>query len=240
MKIKTSKFLFSWKISLLIILLLISIIYLSIQRKNAVTIGNDVGSMLGIASGKVMGSRDGLLEAKDAYDAGVQQGLSNEDTTAKIGNAIKEVENLEVLVASIKLKDMHNIGNNTEYAALYLLKGDAVFTVDLSQSTFEEDNESIYINIPLPEMKLIIDQSKIEKVAEYQKFFFSGSAEKGFDDYINMMKKIAEETPKTLANYDVLMESAKDSAQKQVKSLAESITLQDKNIYVGFLDTEEK
>ena len=138
----------------------------------------------------------------------------------------------------MKINDFHSIGEDVEYAALYLLKGDVIFSVDLSQAEIETRNDVLYITLPVPKGELYIDQSQVEKVAEYQRHHFSGSTEDGFDAFLNSMEKVYEASAETLDNYDVLIEAAKASAVTQVTQLAQSVTANDRQIKVEFREEE--
>ena len=201
----------------------------------ATSLGNSIGQETGTLVGKAIGSFEGITKGREEGSAaGKTAGLSARDTEADISNEIRKIENLEVLVASVKINDFHSIGENVEYAALYLLKGDVVFSVDLSQADIVVRENGIQITLPLPHGELYIDQSQVEKVAEYQKHFFSGSAEDGFDAYLNSMVKVYEASAETLDNYAVLIEAAKKSAEKQIRQLALSVAINTHQISVDF------
>lgn len=212
------------------------LIYVIILRVNAESMGTTFGQSTGSQVGKFVGSFEALTDYREAYAEGKEQGLSAEDTTAEVANKIKEVERLEVLVASVKLNDIHTVGD--DYAALYLLKGDAVFAVDLSKAEIVEESDALLILLPQLEMDLIVDQSKIEKVAEYQKLLFNGSSEDGFDAYLNSMAKIVEESKETLVNYDSLKKTAEETAIKQVKQLANSVAVEKRDVVVKFKEEQ--
>lgn len=199
----------------------------------AETRGTRIGQGTGALVGRAIGSLDGITEGRKAgIEAGKTAGLSAIDTETDIANEIRKVENLEVLVASVKINDFHSIGENTDYAALYLLKGEVVFSVDLSQAKVEEQGEKIQITLPKPQATLYIDQSQTDKVAEYQKRFFSGSAEDGFDAYLNSMVKVSEASAENLDNYDALIEVAKESAISQVEQLVSSVAVNSHKVNV--------
>ncbi|MDE7416943.1 MAG: DUF4230 domain-containing protein [Lachnospiraceae bacterium] len=209
-------------------------------RMKADYIGNSLGEMTGSSVGKVIGSFEALTDYREAYAEGKEEGLSAKDTIAEVANKVQELKRLEVLVASVKLKDEHLIGkeDSLDYAALYLLKGDAVFTVDFNETEIRKEGDILLLTIPEPEMELIIDQSKLEKVAEYQKFFWSGSAKDGFDAYLASMAKVAEETKETLVNYDTLMKAARESAEKQVEQLVNSVSVSEVEVKIEFKEKE--
>lgn len=205
-------------------------------RIKAKSIGSFLGEAAGSDAGRVMGSFEALTDYRDAYAEGKEEGLSARDTTAEVANKIYELNKLEVLVAGVKLKNVHSIGEgeNQEYAALYLLKGDAVFTVDFSEAEIQSEGGRISVMLPEPEMDLIIDQRKINKAAEYQKYFFSGSAEDGFDAFLASMNEMDSQTKETLVNYDVLMAAAKDSAIKQVEQLLRAVSVPEPDVEIEF------
>lgn len=214
-------------------LILIYAIYLNVT---AYTHGNEMGKRIGSLAGKAVGSFAGMTEGREqGFADGKAAGLSAEDTVAEIANGLHQINHLEVLVASVKASNIHTIGDD-DYKAIYLLKGNAVFTVDLSKAVIDLKDNELKVLLPLPEGKLFIDQSKIEKIAEYQKHFFSGSAESGFEAYLNSLQNISEATAETLDNYDVLIEAAKESAKKQVQQLALSVRF---NYYPVSVDIKE-
>lgn len=202
---------------------------------NAASLGNSLGRRTGTLAGKALGSIEGMTKGREeGTEAGKAAGLSAEDTKADIANEIKKIRNLEVLVASVKINDFHSIGEDVKYAALYLLKGDVVFSVDLSQAEIELENNNLQITLPLPHGELYIDQSKDEKVAEYQEHFFSGSAKEGYDALMNTKKKVYEASAEKLDSYPVLIEAAKTSAEKQIKQLVYSATVNRPQVNVAF------
>lgn len=208
-------------------------------RWKAASLGSNLGAGAGFAAGRLAGSLEGLIEGRKAgTEDGKAVGLSAEDTAAAISNQMQQVENLEVLVSSVKLKDFHTVGRETDptYAALYLANGTAVFTVDLSQAQIQAQNDTLHIILPQPVANLYIDESSIEKVADYQKRFFNGSAEDGFDAYLKSMVKIHQATEETLDNYDMLINSAKQAAERQVTLLAQSASTTPYSVSIEFAE----
>lgn len=185
--------------------------------------GASAGSASGTAVGLAVGSYRGVMEGIAAgAEAGTEAGLSAGDTTAVVKTELEETGRLQVLVAGVKLTDHHSVGN--DYAALYILKGSAVFTVDLEKATVTGDEKSgIDIMCPAPEVAVFIDENETEKLAEYQRHRFAGSAEDGYKAYLNTMTASVEEVRQSVENYDALMEQAKAAAKKQVEALAQSV-----------------
>ena len=222
---------------ILLILFLVFVWSISL-RFRAEAMGAAVGETMGAGSGKLMGSFEALLDYREAYAEGKEEGLSAVDTTADIVNRMKECGKLEILAAGVKLNDIHSIGD--DYMALYLMKGDAVFTIDLGQAEILEREDGLYITIPEPEMELTVNQNNTEKLAEYQRYSFSGSAEEGLQAYLNSMAKIDEKSKESIANYEALIQAARDSAETQVTWLVNSISVSKKEVYVNFFEAEEE
>ena len=207
-------------------------IYLNITAK---VIGSEIGTSTGTMSGRAIGSLEGITKGRtEGSAAGKEAGLSAEDTAVKIADSIHEVENLEVLVASVKLSNCHKIGQNVDYAALYLVNGNLIFTVDLSQAVIQLQSDKLEIILPKPTGQLHIDNSSIEKVAEYQRTFFTGSAEAGFDAYLNTMAKVQEASENEITNYDSLLTSARKAAEEQVTLLAKAVAPTDREITINW------
>ena len=228
--------------SLRIVLLLTAVIFaFSLYRMvMAKSIGSDIGSDTGSLVGKAIGSFLGMTEGRDkGLDAGKEAGLSAEDTEAVISSQLHQLENLEVLVASVKLSNFHEIGQKDSfkyYAALYLVNGNVVFTVDMSQAEISAQSDDLYITLPKPAGSLYLDDSSVDKVAEYQTKLFNGNAEDGFDAYLNTMKKIQDASEETLDNYETLLTSAKKAAEHQVTLLAKSASNDYDQVIITFAD----
>ena len=114
-----------------------------------------VCASLGAVQGKIVGLAVGSYKAvtesvPSGYSDGKDQGLSAEDTKSTIAAYTRGIGKLEVLVAGVKLSNFHQVGD--KYAALYLTKGNAVFTVDLSEATitFGQDSTDVVILLSNP------------------------------------------------------------------------------------------
>lgn len=207
--------------------ILFSVIIPSYQ--NAETLGNQIGQVEGKAVGLVTGSYKGYTEGDTK---GKADGLKAEDTAATISNRMNEVGDLEVLVAGVRLKNVHAVGD--KYKALYLLAGNAVFTVDMTKvKVSSTSNGEMLVVIPKPEMQVYIDERKTDKLAEWQAPFFDGSAKDGYTAYMNSMTATVEEIQNTLANYDTLMKTAQEAAVKQVTVLVKSICGNDRSVHIS-------
>lgn len=202
---------------------------------NASEIGENLGSAAGKAAGAAIGSFQGITKGNAAgLQDGKAEGLSAKDTTIDITD-IMEMGKLEVLVATTTIENLNKMGN--DYAALYLLRGDVVFTVDLQQASFDTETDTLSIPQPMP--TCYFDPVEIQKIAEYQKTFFSGSTEDGFTEYLNSLKQLENSFTDLIENYDNLLASAQTAAIHQVKQIAENMSINSGQIHVDFLEHTE-
>lgn len=195
--------------------------------------------------GMAIGSWEGVTEGlSDGYEDGEAAGLSAEDTTVRISNKMEDTGSLEVLLVDLKLSDIFTEGNpnNPTYAALFVLPGEGVFTVDLAQSkvTSQPESNGILIKIPSPEFSHYLDDSGIETLAAYPKGWrlFDGSTKKGYIGWLNSREQIDQRVQSELLGYDALMEHAKASARVQVERLAQAICGSEKAVEVRFFEED--
>lgn len=209
---------------LLVIAMIIVTAFFAYMRFKAEGIGTAVGQANGSVVGTAVGSARGLtVGAQAGREAGEEAGLSAEDTAADIKGGIEALGRLEVLAAGVSLKNINRIGES--YAGLYLVSGNAVFSVNLAEAaiSFSQDGNDVYITIPEPEMELYLDQSSTKKLAEFQNFSFTVSAEDGLTAYLNSMTQTVEKVRETMSNYEALFADAEESAKKQVRQLADEL-----------------
>ena len=186
----------------------------------------DLGQMTGEGSGQVAGWAVGSVEGAtqgipEGYQEGMEEGLSAKDTVAEIANTIESnvggLGRLEVLVANVDLTTYHEIGKT--YGALYLTRGSAVFTIDLSKATVTYREGLIAIVLPRPEVEITIDPTETELLADWQRRFFNGTDEQGYLAGLNTFKAIKNVSESQVANYTELLELASLSAIKQVEEI---------------------
>ena len=224
----------AWAI-ILAILFFVGMCFTVVVHHRAKTVGNEIGSATGTLVGKAVGSARGLTRGiENGTEAGTNAGLSADDTTADIKGAFESVGKLEVLVAGVTLKNMHEVG--TAYSGLYVINGDAVFTVDLNQAEFfySPDGTKIRMVIPAPELEIYINQNSTKKLAETQKFSWTATAEDGLQAYLNSMVKTQEKVESAITNYDSLVSMAKQSAREQILLLADAVCGEGVTIEVDF------
>ncbi len=201
----------------------------------ATSVGSGVGKASGAVVGAAVGSANGIKDGvTEGIAAGEEEGLSAEDTTVELGQSIRSVGKLEVLAAGVTLENINKIGK--AYMGLYVIQGDAVFTVDLSDTSivYSDDGTTISVLIPEPEIELYLDQSSTEKLAEVQNFSLTVSAEDGLREYLNSMAKTKGKTEEYLSNYSDLMQIAEDAAISQVRQLASRVNTGNRSVTVKF------
>lgn len=202
---------------------------------NAKKLGASVGSASGQVVGKAIGSYKGITDGiSKGKESGKADALDPDDTTeSKMGNEFKKVGNLEVLEAGIKLKNMNKLGE--DYAALYLMKGVAVFSVNLKNAQINSsDSDIIEIVLPPVDCEIYIDENATEKLAEYQKTKWTGSSHDGTTAFNNSATHIVDSAKNNLENYNQLIESAKQSAIRAVEIIARAAVGNKKNVTVLF------
>lgn len=202
---------------------------------NSEELGSAIGKTAGEMTGKAIGSYKGITKGiESGANDGKEAGLSAEDTLAEIKGYIENTAKLEVLVAGVSLTNFNSVGN--KYYSLYVIKGNAVFTVDLEKTEIylSKDEKDVFVRIPKPEMNLYIDEEETSKIAEYQKGKKTGSSEDGYKEYINSVKNTISKEKESINNYDSLMHQAEISSKKQIQSLVEAVCVNEKNIHVEF------
>lgn len=229
---------------MLIALILGVTFYLTANAKSiSGSIGNEMGTMAGVALGSFDGVTKGIEEGKDD---GRTKGLSAEETAARIANEIHAVGRLRVLDMNVTLSDVFSVGaednseSSTGYFALLTLDGTASYTVDLEQCIISIDDEAVKITIPRPELRITIDPEKTQKRAENNASAVSnGSSFDGYTAYINSLKKATEKIKEQLTSYGKMKEAAEKSAISAVERLASSVRIDDKPINVEFANDNE-
>lgn len=204
------------------------ILFFKPLHDDAQATGNAVGTSVGKFVGTAVGSYQGYTQDYgEGIKEGKKQGLSAEDTEiTDISRIIRGTGDLQVLVAGVALDNFHEVGK--KYAALYSLRGQAIFTVDLEQATIDEEQTTVMI--PFPKVQFIIDETSVEKIAELKTTLFNGSTEDGYTEYMNSVNKIKEKTEEYIANYDELQIQAQEAAIEQVGMLVKNMTGKNVNI----------
>lgn len=193
--------------------------------KEAHQIGQTTGEMSGQIAGLAVGSVEGGTRGiQRGYQEGKEAGLSAKDTTAEIANKIEtnigEHGHLVVLGAKADLSSYHTDGK--KYGALFILRGNVKFSLDLSKIDVTFSDKSIAIVIPSPSCELTIDYGETKILAEWERKLFSGKAEEGFDSFLNSVREINSRSLEEIDNYDQLKMLAEQSAVRQIEEIAKA------------------
>ena len=187
------------------------------------TTGENTGQIVGWAVGSVEGAIDGVPVG---YQDGKAAGLNADDTVAEIANKIEQnvcgLGQLDVLAANVDLTTYHEVGK--KYGALYLLRGSAVFSIDLSKAkiTYNDRDGIISIVLPQPGVEVKIDPSETKRIAEWERKYFNGTDSEGAQAYLNSFGAFSSKSVDTIENYQDLLSLASESAKEQVKAFADA------------------
>jgi hypothetical protein len=216
----------------LVVALSLILIFVVRLRINANATGKSVGEGVGTLVGRAAGSFDGLTKGRqEGYEAGKSKGLSAEDTEVELSGKIKEVQRLQVLLASGILSDVLSIGD--KYAALVAIKYNAVFTVDLGTAEIALEGNRLHILLDQPAVDFI-PVGEIEKMSEYQNNPFTGKAGDGYTALNNAAKKMKKEAEEKLAGDASMMAAASASAQTQLTQLVNAVSLSKPKVSIEF------
>lgn len=215
----------------LLICLLAFLLNYSIHAKST---GGEIGKVTGTLVGRAVGSLEGLTKGQiDGYKKGKAAGLSAKDTTVELSVKIQEVQRLQVLVASGKFSDILSVGD--DYAALLSMKYNAVFTVNLGTAEIDLQNDGLHILLDQPKVEFF-PVGKIVKENVYQKGNYTGSAEDGYDAFINSSNEIKVKAMEQLSGDASMISAARTSAETQLVQLVNAVSLSKPEVFVQFRD----
>ncbi len=169
----------------------------------------------------------------------------NTDTSAITTSVteVKQIGKLEVMTASVQVNRQIFISkkDNVQYASLYTVPGTAVYTVDLSNleidcvGSTEDGGYKLLVGIPALETTLMVREDELEKLDEYQKGSFTGSAKEGYEKYLTITKESVAAVEKEISNADGLLSMAKESAKTQIQMLIDSLSIEQCETVLYFL-----
>lgn len=193
-----------------------------------------IAPVIGTSAGLAIGSWKGATSIPEGIQSGTEAGLSAKDTTARIENEMTVSGNLQVLLVDLQLTDLYQQGN--DYAALLSIRGEGVFSVDLTQSrvVYSEAQNQITITIPSPTFKHDLYDSSLETIAEYKRSVFNGSTANGYHGYLNSRAQIDSQIQDKLPGYSEMVKQANTSALTQVELLAKSVCGSTASVTVQF------
>ena len=203
----------------------------------------EAGRRAGVAMGDKVGIAKGtvpvvITDLPQGYIDGAEEGLSAKDITVDFQLTVRDVGKLEVLNADFKAKKLIQIGN--QYSALYVNGGEIIFTVDLTKAVIREDGaDALIVVLPRPVSDIHIDDSKTELLGEWSTGVNAGSAESGYKQAVNERNNVIANAEHEIVGYADLMQSAKDSAAKNVELILESVSISKKSVTVVFDEESE-
>ena len=142
---------------------------------------------------------------------------------------------LEVLSASVELNTSILKGEKTDakYFTLYSTPGTDLGKIEIDCI---EISKKVLIGIPTPDLRLYVDEDGGEKTFEYQKNSFTGSAQEGYETFIESRAVSYDDMLASIQNNQELMDMAKESAKTQVTNLSLSMLPNDYSVNIYFLD----
>lgn len=199
---------------------------------------------IGQVAGRAVGSWKGVTQGIEAgAEAGKEAGLSAKDIDTRIGNKMKETGKLEVMLVDLNLMDLYQQGE--DYAALWNMRGEGTFTVDLTQAevSYHPENNEIGIKIPEPVFESYLDDSTLDIVqdsqgqkAEYIRKGFNGSTVDGYEGWLNSRKEIDQKVQEEIQS---MLDPARNTALFQVEQLVKSVCGRSVSVQVNFMAAEE-
>lgn len=169
--------------------------------------------------------------------------FSSTKVTAKL-TSIREIGMLEVMTASIRVNRYIGIAERNEdkpdYAALYDIPGTVVYSVDLSKLDIDVVNtevgrRKVLVGIPTPEVSLMVAENEINKLDEWQKGLFTGTAESGYKKYMQASKDSVDAVEKEISDSENLKSRAMESAKTQIDMLIRNLSIDDCDTVLYFL-----
>lgn len=206
--------------ALLVLIFAILLPFYFSAAKISLTVGEQMGTLAGRATGSYYGFKEGIGKGAEA---GRADGLSAEDIVTEVQDTLTRAGKLQVLVAKVTLEDLLTIGEDETYRALQLLRGDAIFTVDLQQAVITTTSDTVMVHLPDPEPKITIDEEECETVRKYHRDHFGGEDVDGFTAALNSRQKTMDEALDNIKKDQELMEQARSAAKKQTTLLAQNI-----------------
>lgn len=216
----------------LIYIIMIALCALSIFF--CVNLAPSIGKVMGRAIGSKRGIENGI---ENGYNDGKTEGISAKDTSVRIKDRIIETGKLQIMMVDLNLTDLYQQGK--DYAALFALHGEGVFSVDLTCAdvTYDEGSDMVSIVVPYPEFTPYLDDSKVETIAEYTRPLFDGKTEVGYQSYLNSREEIDKRLSEELTND--LRERAEASGIKQIEMLARSVCGKTSFVKVDYKEKED-
>ena len=205
---------------------------------------NKLVDEIGKAVGLAKGSTSALSKAHERIQELIDDKTDNPDVVVDLVADIQSIGLLEVLSADLRIGDVYTVGgkdtNNDDkvddfsscsYASLYVWDTKGVFTVDLSNVKASVSGNNISVTLDTPKLSLrFSDEGKI------QKFEYTGISltqpDKTYKGFLNSQKEAISKARDNIADYPSLIDQAKESAEKTIKSLIKAMRGDSYNITI--------
>lgn len=233
-------------ITIIFTILLSSLLFIILPAmKDATDASSLVGETTGKAAGTAAGAFDAFLDLDEVKDTATEEALNENNTETEIVTQISSAGKLEVLSAKITARDVEVDGK--VYASYSIVEGDAIFTVDLSklsENNVRKTDNVITVVLPEPHVSLRLDYGKKEKIAEYKNNNIIDTAlaseELGITAHQNSVINTVEDARNEIANFDFLVEQARESATHQVTQLVKNVHGDSVKVNIEFQGKVEK
>lgn len=204
------------KISLSGLLLIISAVLLCIllffilpawksAAETGKELGTSAGKKVGQFSGSLRGTADGISESQDYI-------MSTEEICEKLRETLTDTHSLEVLSAGTDISRTSRDG--ASYKSLYILRGTAVFKVNMDRASVSSYGNNIFVTLPQPEAEIFIDENQTAKLADESGIIFSGSSDDGYKPY---------QDADAVSEMPALTEKAREQARIFTERIAASV-----------------
>lgn len=213
--------------------------------KDATDASRLFGESTGGLAGTAAGAFDALLNIHKTTQDTIEDTLSDSNVDTEIATQISGAGKLEVLSAKITARDVEVDGK--VYASYSIVEGEAIFTVDLSklnEGNVQETGSEITVVLPEPHVSLRFDYENKKKIAEYKNNILVDTAlaskDLGIVAHQNSIINTVEDAQKEIANFDFLVDQARESARHQVEQLVKNIRGESYKVKVIFQGKVEK
>ena len=220
--------------AIVFLFLILSILYYSMQKglsDNADSIGSTIGSIPGKAVGMAVGSFEGWEEGKNIA-------VENPEISVDIKTRLHEVGKLEILNVSAK---GDNFTTEKDHAKYQVVVFDVVYSIDLQQASFSEQDDQFVVTIPKPAVEMNYNEKNTKVLFESASSFWNnGSAQYGWNAGVNARKKLLEDSENSFRNDEKLMQQAMDTGIREVANFVNNIKLdKTKKVIVQYKDEEK-
>ena len=185
------------------------------------------------------------MDIKEISDVVIEDTLSENNTETKISTQISNAGKLEVLSAKITARDVEV--NGKVYASYSIVEGDAIFTVDLSklnENNVRETGSEITVTVPEPHVSIYFNYETKKKIAEYKNNNLVETAlaskDLGITAHQNSIINTVEDAQNEIANFDFLVDQARESAAHQVMQLVKNVRGNEIKVNIEFEGKVEK